>query len=313
MLMLIFRRLRLAAIIIFLAVSVLYLMIHMVPGDPITVLLGPRATPELRQEITERLSLDQPLYVQFYRFYANAIKGDLGTDIQTGRPVLQLVFNQLPYTAGLIFGALIIMLVLGIPMGCVAAVYRDSWFDHLLAVLSVAMIAIPAFVVALYLLLLFSITLGWFPAVGVGSGDFLASLRYAALPTLAIAMGWIGYVARLVRSSLLETLGENHIRTARAYGLPPRKIIMDYALRIAILPTVTVVSTGVGSMLSGAVFAEIIFARPGIGKMIFDAVTSRNYPLVMGTVLVTTTAYVLILALSDIINAYIDPRIRKVL
>ncbi len=313
MLMLIFRRLRLAAIIIFLAVSVLYLMIHMVPGDPITVLLGPRATPELRQEITERLSLDQPIYVQFYRFYANAIKGDLGTDIQTGRPVLQLVFNQLPYTAGLIFGALIIMLVLGIPMGCVAAIYRDSWFDLLLAVLSVAMIAIPAFVVALYLLLLFSITLGWFPAVGVGSGDFWASLRYAALPTLAIAMGWIGYVARLVRSSLLETLGENHIRTARAYGLPPRKIIMDYALRIAILPTVTVVSTGVGSMLSGAVFAEIIFARPGIGKMIFDAVTSRNYPLVMGTVLVTTTAYVLILALSDIINAYIDPRIRKVL
>jgi peptide/nickel transport system permease protein len=288
-------------------------MIHMVPGNPILVLLGPRATPELKQEMTQRLGLDKPLYVQFYRFYTNAFKGDLGTDIRTGRPVRQLVFSQLPYTLTLVAGALVVMLVFGIPMGCLAAIYRNSWFDNALAVLSVSMIAIPSFVVALYLLLFFSITLGWFPTIGVGEGGLLSALRYATLPTLSIALGWIGYVARLVRSALLETLGENHIRTAKAYGLAPRKIILEYALRIAILPTVTVVSTGVGGMLSGAVFAEIVFARPGIGKTVFDAVTSRNYPVVMGAVLATTTIYVLILALSDIINASIDPRIRKVL
>jgi len=313
MLMLILRRLRLSLLIIFLAVTALYLMIHMVPGDPVNVLLGPRATPELRQELIQRLGLDQPIYIQLFTFYVNILKGDLGIDIQTGRPVWNLVIGQLPYTLSLVASALVVMLVMGIPMGCIAAIYRGSLFDNILALLSVSMIAIPSFVVALYLLLIFAITLGWFPAIGAGGGGIIDTMRYVTLPTLSIAIGWIGYVARLVRSSLLETLGENHIRTAKAYGLPPRKIILEYALRIAILPTVTVVCAGVGAMLSSAVFVEIIFARPGIGKMIFDAVTSRNYPLVMGAVLVTTTTYVLILAISDIINGYFDPRIRKVL
>ena len=313
MFMLILRRLRLSLLIIFLAVTALYLMIHMVPGDPVNVLLGPRATPELRQELIQRLGLDQPIYIQLFTFYVNILKGDLGIDIQTGRPVWNLVIGQLPYTLSLVASALIVMLAMGIPMGCIAAIYRDSLFDNILAVLSVSMIAVPSFVVALYLLLIFAVMLGWFPAIGVGGGGIIDTMRYVTLPTLSIAIGWIGYVARLVRSSLLETLGENHIRTAKAYGLPPRKIILEYALRIAILPTVTVVCAGVGAMLSSAVFVEIIFARPGIGKMIFDAVTSRNYPLVMGAVLVTTTTYVLILAISDIINGYFDPRIRKVL
>jgi peptide/nickel transport system permease protein len=313
MFLLILRRLRLSLLIIFLAVTALYLMIHMVPGDPVNVLLGPRATPELRQELIQRLGLDQPIYIQLFTFYVNILKGDLGKDIQTGRSVWNLVIGQLPYTLSLVASALVVMLAMGIPMGCIAAIYRDSLFDNILAVLSVSMIAVPSFVVALYLLLIFAVMLGWFPAIGVGGGGIIDTMRYVTLPTLSIAIGWIGYVARLVRSSLLETLGENHIRTAKAYGLPPRKIILEYALRIAILPTVTVVCAGVGSMLSSAVFVEIIFARPGIGKMIFDAVTSRNYPLVMGAVLVTTTTYVLILAISDIINGYFDPRIRKVL
>ena len=313
MFMLILRRLRLSLLIIFLAVTALYVMIHMVPGAPINVLLGPRATPELKQELIDRLGLDKPMHIQLLAFYVNIIKGELGNDIQTGRPVWNMVISQLPYTFSLIASALVVMLVLGIPMGCFAAIYRGSLFDNFLAVLSVSMIAVPAFVVALYLLLIFSISLGWFPAIGAGGGGIMDTIRHGTLPTLAIAIGWIGYVARLVRSSLLETLGENHIRTAKAYGLPPRKIILEYALRIAVLPTVTVVCAGVGAMLSSSVFAEIIFARPGIGKLIFDAVISRNYPLVMGAVLVTTTVYVLILALSDIINAFFDPRIRKVL
>lgn len=313
MFMLILRRLQLSLLIIFLAVTALYVMIHMVPGDPINVLLGPRATPELKQELIDRLGLDQPMHKQLLAFYVNIIKGDLGNDIQTGRPVWNLVISQLPYTFSLVAAALVVMLALGIPMGCLAAIYRGSLFDNILAVMSVSMIAVPSFVVALYLLLIFSISLGWFPAIGAGGGGIMDTIRHGTLPTLSIAIGWIGYVARLVRSSLLETLGENYIRTAKAYGLPTRKIILEYALRIAILPTVTVVCAGVGAMLSSSVFAEIIFARPGIGKLIFDAVISRNYPVVMGAVLVTTIAYVLILAISDIINAFFDPRIRKVL
>jgi peptide/nickel transport system permease protein len=308
----IFRRGLTSLLILLLSVSLLFGMIHMVPGDPATVMLGPRATPELRAELTQRMGLDQPLVVQMGRFYSGLAQGDMGLDPFSNRKVTDIVLEQLPYTLALVLVAIGGASLLGIPLGCFAAIRRNSWLDRLTAVMSVAFIAIPSFVVALYLLLWLAVKWRWFPAIGAGeSGDLLDQAYHLVLPAIALGLGWVGYIARLVRASMLEVLEDNHIRTARAFGLPERTIVIHYALRIALLPTVTILGLGIGTMLSGALFAEIVFSRPGIGKLLYEAVLTRNYPIVMGAVLVTTGFFVLSTLVSDIINALLDPRLRE--
>ncbi len=306
------RRSLFALLILVLAVSLLFAMIHMMPGDPANVILGPKASPELKAELNQRMGLDQPLIVQLGRFYADLAQGNLGVDVFTERDVSDIVFEQLPYTLSLVLVAIGGAMFLGIPLGCFSAIKRNSLLDRVTAVMSVAFIAIPSFVVALYLLLLLAVKLRWFPAMGAGaSGDLADQAHHIVLPAIALGLGWVGYIARLVRASMLEVMEENHIRTARAFGLPERTIIVHYALRIAILPTVTILGLGIGTMLSGALFAEIVFSRPGIGKLLHEAVLTRNYPVVMGSVLVTTTFFVLSTLVSDIVNAALDPRLRE--
>jgi len=306
------RRSLLSLLILFLAVSLLFAMIHMMPGDPASAILGPRASPELKAELSQRMGLDRPLVVQLGDFYTDLVRGDLGVDPFSDRQVSDIVFEQLPYTLMLVLVSIGGAMLLGIPLGCFSAIKRNSLLDRLLGVMSVAFIAVPSFVVALYLLLWLAVNWRWFPAIGAGAdGDIADQARHLVLPAIALGLGWIGYIARLVRASMLEVMEENHIRTARAFGLPERSIIIHYALRIAILPTVTILGLGIGSMLSGALFAEIVFSRPGIGKLLHEAVMTRNYPVVMGTVLVTTAFFVLSTLISDIINAALDPRLRE--
>jgi peptide/nickel transport system permease protein len=305
------RRSLLALLILFLAVTLLFGMIHMMPGDPASVILGPKASPELKAELSQRMGLDQPLPVQLGRFYSELARGELGLDVFTNRPVAVIVWEQLPYTLALVLAAIGGATLLGIPLGCFSAIRRNSLLDRITAVFSVSFIAIPSFVVALYLLLWLAVKWRWFPAIGAGeSGDLGDQLWHLVLPALALGLGWVGYIARMVRASMLEVMEENHIRTARAFGLPERSIIVHYALRIAVLPTVTILGLGIGSMLSGALFAEIVFSRPGIGKLLYEAVMTRNYPVVMGSVVVTTGFFVLSTLLADIINAALDPRLR---
>jgi peptide/nickel transport system permease protein len=305
------RRSLLSVLILVLAVSLLFAMIHLMPGDPASVLLGPRASPALKAELSQRMGLDQPLLIQLGRFYTGLARGDLGVDVFTDRAVSDIVFEQLPYTLALVLAAIGGATLLGIPLGCFSAIRRNSLLDRVTAVMSVAFIAVPSFVIALYLLLWLAVKWRWFPAMGAGtSGDVADQARHLVLPAIALGLGWVGYIARLVRASMLEVMEENHIRTARAFGLPERTIIVHYALRIAILPTVTILGLGIGSMLSGALFAEIVFSRPGIGKLLHEAVLTRNYPVVMGSVLVTTAFFVLSTLVSDIINAALDPRLR---
>ena len=312
MLTFIVRRGLISLLILCLAVSLLFGMIHMVPGDPASVMLGPRATPALKAELARRMGLDRPLVIQLGKFYAGLARGDLGTDPFSNREVADIVFEQLPYTLALVLAAIGGATLLGIPLGCFSAIRQHSLLDRLTAVLSVAFIAIPSFVVALYLLLWLAVKWRWFPAIGAGDiGNYPDQARHLVLPAIALGLGWVGYIARLVRSSMLEVMGENHIRTARAFGLPERTVIIHYALRIAMLPTVTILGMGIGSMLSGALFAEIVFSRPGIGKLLYEGVISRNYPVVMGSVLVTTGFFVLCTLLADIINALLDPRLRE--
>lgn len=314
MLLYLVKRIFLGILIVVMAVTLLFCMIHLVPGDPARIILGPRATPEMIADISMRMGLDQPLPVQILKFFGNILRGDLGMDVITNRPVAATVFGQLPYTLWLIFSAIIGAMLIGIPLGCYSALHRNTLADRITGVISVACITAPAFVVALYSLLIFAVTLKWFPAVGAGDrGDFLDQVSHLVLPAFAIGLSWVGYLSRLVRASMLEVLGDNHIRTARAYGLPESTVVYRYALKLAVLPTVTVIGVGMGFLLSAALFTEIVFARPGIGKLIFDSITTRNYPVVMGSVLVSTILFVISTTLSDLVNAWLDPRIRAAL
>ena len=306
------RRLGLAVLIVCLSMLFLLSAIHLVPGDPAGIALGPRASPEMREAFRIRMGLDQPFVVQYFRFLFNAMTGDLGVDVWSNRSVAAIIGEQLPHTLALTFLGLGWAIVVGIPLGCLSAIRPDSLLDRITGIISVSAIAVPSFIVALYSLLVFAVFLRWLPAIGAGDpSDPLDQLAHLILPSFAIGLGWVGYLARMVRASMLEVMGENHIRMARAYGLPTRRIIYVYALKLAILPTVALLGVGVGALLSGAVFAEIVFARPGIGKLVYDGVVTRNYPIVMGGVIVTTALYALCTLVSDMITAMLDPRVRQ--
>ncbi len=308
------KRILLAVLILFVVMLAMYAMVFLVPGDPASLALGPRATPELKRQLTERMGLDQPLLIQIYRFFYNAFTGDLGYDVWSKRPVLDEIAEVFPNTLLLGVIAMVWALVLGIVLGCLAVIYRGTFMDRFLGILSVSMISIPSFVVAIYALLIFAVWLQWVPAIGAGeAGDVWSQLRAVLLPAFAIGISWVGYLARMVRASMLEVMGANHIRTARAFGLPERRIVFKYALRIAIIPTISVIAVGLGSILSSAVFVETVFTRPGIGTLITAAVQKRNFPVVMGTVLVMTAFYLAVVTLADLLIAKLDPRVRDVL
>ena len=305
------KRVVLALLIIACAVSTMFVMIHAVPGDPANVMLGPRATPEIKEALRARLHLDQPLSTQLFYFFKGLISGNFGFDLRSNRPVLDIVLEQLPHTVILVSSALIVS-TLGIPVGCYAAIHRNGKFDRIVGAISVSIIAMPAIVVGLYMLLFFSVELGVFPVIGAGdSEDWLNYLWHLTLPVVTISIAWIGYISRLVRASMIEVLSQNHVRMARAFGLPEARVMSRYALRIAVLPSITMMGVSVAFILSSTVITEIIFARPGLGSLLYESVLSRNYPLVMGTVLMSTIFIVGGTTIADLINAALDPRALK--
>jgi peptide/nickel transport system permease protein len=307
------KRIALGLLILIIVMTAMYAAVFLIPGDPASMALGPRATPELKRMLTERMGLDRPLYVQIFNFFRNAVTGNLGYDVWSNRPVSTLVFEALPNTVILGFASLGWAIALGVPIGCLSVVRRGTFLDAAIGIASVSVIAIPSFVVAIYALLLFAVTLRWFPAIGAGeAGDFGSRLSALVLPSFAIGLGWVGYIARMVRASMLEVMGEQHIRTARAFGLSEWRIVYKYALKIAIIPTISLLAVGLGAILSSAVFVEAVFTRPGIGKLIADAANTRNYPVVMGTVLIMTAFYVAITISADLLIARLDPRVRDV-
>lgn len=307
------KRIALAVVILFTVMLAMYAMVFLVPGDPASLALGPRATPELKALLRERMGLDEPVPWQVWHFFHNAATGDLGYDVWSKRPVLDQILEFFPNTLVLGITALGWAVVLGVTLGCAAVVWRGTVTDRLLGILSVGLISVPAFVVAIYAILVFAVWLRWLPAIGAGTpGDIASQARALVLPAFALGIGWVGYLARLVRASLLEVMGENYIRTARAFGLPERKVVFRYALRVAIIPTIALLAVGLGSILSSAVFVETVFGRPGIGTLITGAVQKRNYPVVMGTVLFMTAFYLFVVTAADLLIARLDPRVRDV-
>ena len=306
------RRCLLAAVIVSCATLVLFSLLHLMPGDPVSIALGPRASPEVQARYIEKMGMDRPVHVQLARFAGNVLRGDLGVDVFSERSVTLIVLDQLPYTLVLATAGLLWAVLLGVPLGCVAATRPGAWTDRVTGVFSIGTITVPSFLVSIWSLLVFGLALGWFPIIGAGDGgDPLDQLHHLVLPAFAVGLGWVGYLARMVRASMLEVMGETWIRAARSFGLPRRKVVYGYALRVAILPAITLIGMGFGGLLSAAVFAEIIFSRPGIGKLIFDMVMVRNFPVVQGAVLVTTVLYVCTVLAADLIVAALDPRVRQ--
>jgi peptide/nickel transport system permease protein len=294
------------------AILLLFIIIQFVPGDLITIMLGPRATPQLREAFAERMGLDRSVLERLWLFFSHAVRGDFGSDVLSNRPIGDIIFEVLPHTLQLAFAAMLIGGSLGVLLGCIAALRPGSRLDSFLGFASVAFITTPSFVVAIFLLLTFSLGLHWLPVTGAGDPASLSDrLAHLVLPASALAIGWIGYIARLVRASLLEVLSEQHIRMMRAYGVPERRIIGRFALKLALVPLVTVIGLGMGDLIGSAVFTEIIFARPGIGSLIYNSIMTRNYPVAQAGLLVLVLVYVCANLLADIINSLIDPRIAR--
>lgn len=301
-----------AAVAVAGAVLLLLSLTLLIPGDAATVLLGPRATPETVAALKTQMGLDLPLPVRLVHFLSGAVRGDLGIDVMTNRPVATMIADALPNTAMLAVAAMALALAIGIPLGVAGAVRPGSRLDDVIAFISVGFVSAPSFVVSIFLLLVFAVWLRWFPVLGAGeSGDLADQLHHLVLPAMALASGWIGYIARLLRSSLLEVLGEAHIRTMRAYGVPEWKVLFKYAFKPASIPTLAIIGMGVGELLGGAVFAEVIFNRPGLGSLIYTAIGTRNYPVVQGGVLVVVVLFVVTNLTVEFLYAAIDPRIRS--
>jgi len=294
------------AIPVLIGISVLsFLMLHLVPGDPVQVFAGDKPlTPERAEELRHQYGLDRPLVVQYWDYASHALRGDLGVGLRSQKPVLESILQVLPGTVQLTAAALAIAATLGVSLGIMAAVSHGTWFDT--AIMAVAMLGIstPVFYSSLLLILLFSFTLTWLPATGQGG------LERLIMPALALGVASAAVLARLVRSSMLEVLGQEYVVTARAKGLAPQLVVLRHALKNALIPAVTMLGLQLGALLGGAVVTETIFSRPGIGRLAVEGILSRDFPLVQGTVLFAATIYVVVNLLVDVSYAVIDPRIR---
>jgi len=307
----ILRRATLIIITVLGAIILLFILFQFMPGDMATILLGPRASESLVASFRERMWLDRPVHLQLARFLGNILRGDLGVDVLNHIPVSRIILNVLPNTIILALSSIFLACLIGIPLGVFSAANRGSLPDLLTGVLSISMITIPHFLAGLLALLLFAVHLGWLPAMGAGAaGQPLDQLRHLALPTFSLALGWVGYLARLTRATVLEELGEDYVRTARSKGLPEKVVLYKHVLRCSLIPVIAVIGVGFGNLMGGAVLIEIVFHRPGLGYLIYRAIQTRNFPVLQGGLIVTIFLYALANFIADLSYSYIDPRVR---
>lgn len=291
--------------------TLLGMLANIIPGDPVTLVMGPRASPEFAHQVRAEMGLDKPVWVQVLTFLWHAVHGDLGTDFVSHQSVTAILASYLPHTIILAVVALALAAALGIPMGVYAATKPGTIVDAVTSIISVSFITVPSYVVALLLLLVFPVLLGVLPATGVGDiTSPVDYLQHLILPASALALVWVGYLARVLRSGMLEVLGADYIRAARALGLRERLIAYRYALKNAVIPTVALLGVSLGDLLGGAVFVEVIFTRPGLGSLIVEAIKDRNFPIVRGAVLVVALLFVLANLAADLSYRVLDPRVR---
>lgn len=296
----------LAAIPVLIGVSIaVFLMIHLLPGDPATIMLqGAPATAQDIQNLRHELGLDQPLYVQYFKWLDRVVHGDFGTSIHTRLPVLTEIKTVFPSTIQLAFAAMFVALVMGIFLGIIAALHQNTWIDTLSMGIALFGVSMPDFWIGLLLILIFGVYVHWFPVSGVGG------LNHLVLPAVALGANFSAITARLVRSNMLEVLRQEYVLTARAKGLRELRVVLVHTLRNALIPVITIVGLQFGNLLGGAVVIETVFARQGLGQLAVTAILGKDFPLIQGIVLVAAVVYVFVNIVVDLLYTVLDPRIR---
>ena len=304
-------RLALTVPVVWLVVSLVFLLIHLVPGDPILQMLGDGATPADLTALRHQYGLDQPLWRQYLHYWNGVVHGDLGSSIRLHDTVAHLISARSPYTMALTLTALGLGLALALPAGILAAVRRGRWLDQALSVVSLTGLSVPGLVLGPVLILVFSILLGWLPVSGANAGGGRSiDWHYLVLPSIAMGASLAAILTRMVRTAMLEELGQDYIRTARAKGLSETAVVWRHALPNALVPIVTVVGLQFGALLAGAIVTETIFSWPGLGRLTVSAISNRDYALVQGCLLSIGLTYVLVNLLTDVVNRWVNPRMR---
>jgi peptide/nickel transport system permease protein len=308
----ILRRLLMLIPVMLIVGIVVFMLVHLTPGDPAAVILGQSATGEQIDQLREELGLNEPLVVQFFTWFGNALRLDFGESLFLGMPVTEALRERAQPTLLLTTYALLIEILIGVPCGVIAAIRRNSLLDRALMVMSIAGAAIPTFFLGIVLILIFAVELQWLPSGGYV--PFQESpqehLKSMILPAFTLGFSAAGLLARLVRSSMLDVMRDDYIRTAMAKGLKFRKVVTGHALRNALIPAVTVIGYSLGALLGGAVVTETVFNIPGMGRLVVQSISRRDYPLIQGAVMMIAGIYVLVNLLVDVLYVYIDPRIR---
>ncbi|MDP3776025.1 nickel ABC transporter permease [Methylotenera sp.] len=300
----IIKRLTSLLTVIFGVLLLTFLLIHLVPGDPVDVMLGESANMADREALRADLGLDQPLVKQFGSYLAKLMHGDLGPSIHTQTPIIDLIQARYPATLKLALLSLLIGIVIGVPLGIFAALKAGHWQDFVVTIVSVRLSAMPAFWLGPVLMLIFAVWLGWLPVSGMDSGTSII------LPAVTLGFGLSAILTRMTRTSLLEVLNDDYIRTARAKGLSERTVILRHALRAALLPIITIVGLQMGSLLAGTVITETIFSWDGVGRLLVESIEKRDYPVTQACVLMIALSYVLVNLATDVLYRLADPRVR---
>ena len=310
-------RLVLTLPVVWLVVSLVFLLIHLVPGDPILQMLGDGATPADIGALRHQYALDLPLHQQYLHYWGGVLRGDLGSSIRLHDTVAHLIAARYPYTLALTLAALALALALALPAGILAAVRRGRWLDQLLGLVSLFGLSVPGLALGPVLILVFSIGLGWLPVSGASSGGAHSASGwpriewpYLILPAIAMGSSLAAILTRMVRTAMLEELGQDYIRTARAKGLSETAVVCRHALPNALVPIVTVVGLQFGALLAGAIVTETIFSWPGLGRLTVSAISNRDYALVQGCLLSIGLTYVLVNLLTDVVYRWVNPRMR---
>lgn len=300
------KRIAMACLTIFVTTIIVTLLIHLVPGDPVQIMYAQSqgTTPEQLDAIRARLGLDDPIPVQYLAFLGRLFEGDLGYTIRGQQPVLDLLLERLPNTLALAAAAMAIAVAIGIPVGFLAAYRRGTWIDSSVMIAAIAGVSIPHFWLGLMLMFLFAVNLGWLPVAGTGPANLI-------LPALTLGLSNAAIVARMTRSSMIDVMGQDFVRTAHAKGLPKAMVLNAHVMRAGLVPIVTMIGLQFTHMMGGAIVVENIFAWNGIGRLAIDAIFQRDYPLIQGFILVFATTVVVISLLIDLVYAVLDPRIRR--
>lgn len=299
------RRRLIQSVIVVWGVSVLvFFLLRLAPGDPVTLLLVESASPEQIAEAKAKWGLDKPIPVQYAVFLGRALRGDLGDSLFFQQPAMKVLMERMPATLQLSAAALFFSLIVAIPIGMLSALKRDTFWDYLGTGLAMVGQAIPPYWLGIMLILVFSVSLGWLPTSGRGT------LSHLVLPAITLGSVLMALITRLVRSGMLDVLGEDYVRTARAKGLRERSVIVRHALRNILIPLVTVIGLQLGALFGGAVITESIFAWPGVGRLALQSINARDYPMVQASVLVISVVYVFLNLAVDLVYVYLDPRIR---